>query len=95
MQPAFKHVIAIVVLMLSLAAPATARADPWPQSAKSEYFSSCVAVHNARWRGVSEATMTHICTCKVSKLQRFPWEQFAEANKEVEFYRFRAVCCTS
>jgi hypothetical protein len=64
----------------------TARADPWPQSAISNYFSNCVTVHKERWRDVPETVVTRLCTCKVSKLQGFPWEQFAEADREVNSY---------
>jgi hypothetical protein len=78
--------LAAAMLVIAWCAVSTARADPWPQSAISEYFSSCVTVHNDRWRGIPEATVTRVCTCKVSKLQTFPWEQFANANKEVSSY---------
>lgn len=74
------------ILAITLCVASMAHADPWPQSAISDYFSSCVTIHKERWRDVPEAVVTRLCTCKVSRLQRYPWEQFAKANKEVNSY---------
>jgi len=77
----------LVMLAAAVLLPVvTARADPWPQSAISEYTRSCVAIHSARWRGIPEETVARVCSCKVSKLRTYPWEQFANANKVVSAF---------
>jgi hypothetical protein len=78
--------IATAMLAYAWDAGSTAWAHPWPQSAVSNYLSSCVTIHKERWSDVPEAVVTRLCTCKVSKLQSLPWDQFAKTNKEVNSY---------
>jgi hypothetical protein len=71
------------MLSIALCAATTAQADTWPQSAIANYFNSCVTIHKERWPCVPEPIVTRLCTCKVSKFQAYPWEQFAKTEKEV------------
>jgi hypothetical protein len=76
--------LAAAILTIALCAAGTVRANPWPQTAISDYFNNCVRIHKERWQGVAEAVVTRLCTCKVSKLQVYnSWERFAKAYKEI------------
>ena len=85
-------ILAAAMLVLALSHASTALADPWPQPAVSNYFGSCITIHKERWPSVSGAALTRLCTCKVSKLQGHPWEQFDQADKEINSYLLGTVC---
>jgi hypothetical protein len=68
---------AMTVLVCTLDTRSVVLADPWPQAVKSRYFSSCVTVGQGRWRGMTESTLTQLCNCKLSALQKVSYETFA------------------